>query len=141
VLHPFGRYCNGFKSAGEVDVLEALASVESRYAIDADRVVLMGFSMGGAGAWHLGARHARLWAAVSPGAGFAETAQYNRLEPSTYPPWYEQRLWALHDVPRVRAQSLQHCRRGLQRGNRQADPGSACGWRQPTARTEESSRT
>lgn len=99
VLHPFGRYCNGFKSAGETDVFEALEHVEAHYAIDPDRVVLMGFSMGGAGAWHLGARHARLWAAVSPGAGFAETARYNRLDPAGYPPDYEQRLWALHDAP------------------------------------------
>ena len=49
VLHPFGRYCNGFKFAGEVDVLEAIESVKARYQIDPERIVLCGFSMGGAG--------------------------------------------------------------------------------------------
>ena len=59
----------------------------------------MGFSMGGAGAWHLGARHADKWTVVHAGAGFAETARYNRLTKENYPPWYEQKLWGLHDAP------------------------------------------
>ena len=36
---------------------------------------------------------------MSPGAGFAETAQYQKLKPEQYPPWYEQKLWGLYDVP------------------------------------------
>jgi dienelactone hydrolase len=99
VVHPFGRHCLGFKSAGETDVLEAIEHVQSHYAIDPDRIVLMGFSMGGAGAWHLGAHYADRWVAVSPGAGFAETAQYQRLRPRNYPPGYEQALWGVYDVP------------------------------------------
>ena len=47
VLHPYGRYCNAFKSAGEIDVLETIAHVSREYLIDPDRVALMGFSMGG----------------------------------------------------------------------------------------------
>jgi dienelactone hydrolase len=99
VLHPFGRYCNGFKFAGEVDVFEAIEAVRSRYAIDADRIVLCGFSMGGAGAWHLGAHFPDAWVAVTPGAGFAETARYQNLKPENYPAWYEQKLWGWYDVP------------------------------------------
>ena len=99
VLHPFGRFCNGYKSAGEVDVLESIADVQANYNIDPDRIVLAGFSMGGAGAWHLGAHYAERWAAVHPGAGFAETAQYQRLTPEAYPPDYEQVLWKVYDVP------------------------------------------
>ena len=99
VLHPFGRQCLGYKAAGEVDVLEAIDHVSSQYKIDEDRIVLMGFSMGGAGAWHLGAHFTDRFCAVHPGAGFAETAQYNRLKPEAYPPEYEQRLWRLYDVP------------------------------------------
>ncbi|MGY8689964.1 MAG: prolyl oligopeptidase family serine peptidase, partial [Verrucomicrobiales bacterium] len=98
-LHPFGRHCIGFKAAGEVDVLEAIRDVQRRYRIDETRIVLLGFSMGGAGAWHLGAHHAGKWAAVHAGAGFAETAQYNRLKPENYPPSYEQTLWRIYDVP------------------------------------------
>lgn len=99
VLHPFGRQCVGYKSAGETDVWEAVTDVMRNYRIDANRIVLMGFSMGGAGAWHLGAHYAHSLVAISPGAGFAETARYNKIERDAYPPWYEQRLWGQYDVP------------------------------------------
>jgi predicted esterase len=99
VVHPFGRQCIGFKSAGEIDVLEVVDHVASQYGIDRSRVVLMGFSMGGAGAWHLGAHYADQWVAMSPGAGFAETALYNRLKQADYPAWYERTLWTNYDVP------------------------------------------
>jgi predicted esterase len=99
VLHPFGRQCLGFKSAGETDVLESIAHVQSQYRIDPDRIVLMGFSMGGAGAWHLGAHYTDRFVAISPGAGFAETARYTNLKPADFPPRYEQLLWGVYDVP------------------------------------------
>lgn len=99
VLHPFGRFCVGFKSAGEIDVLNAIQSVEQRYHIDPNRVVLMGFSMGGAGAWHIGAHYADQFAAVHAGAGFVDVARYQKLTPDRYPPWYEQKLWGVYDVP------------------------------------------
>lgn len=99
VLHAFGRYCNGYKAAGEVDILEALAHVSRHYLVDPDRVAITGFSMGGAGVWHLAAHYPDLWVAASPGAGFAETARYTQLEAANYPPWYEQKLWGLYDVP------------------------------------------
>lgn len=99
VLHPFGRSCLGWKSTAEIDVLEAIESVASRYPIDRDRVVLMGFSMGGAGAWHLGAHYAEHWAGVHAGAGFVDVKRYQRLTPDKYPPWYEQELWGMYDVP------------------------------------------
>ena len=99
VVHPFGRYCNGYKSAGEVDILEVIAAVQTDYKIDPDRIVLAGFSMGGAGAWHMGAHYAERWAAVHAGAGFAETARYQRLKSENFPPRYEQTLWQVYDVP------------------------------------------
>ena len=99
VLHPFGRHCMGFKSAGEIDVLDTVDHVQRHYGTDPRRSVLMGFSMGGAGAWHIGAHYPDRWAAMSPGAGFAETAQYNRLKKEDYPPSYEQTLWGMYDVP------------------------------------------
>ncbi|HUE72003.1 MAG TPA: prolyl oligopeptidase family serine peptidase [Pirellulaceae bacterium] len=99
VLHPFGRHCVGFKFAGEIDVLEAMDDVQQHYKIDPQRIVLIGFSMGGAGAWHIGAHYADRFCAISPGAGFAETARYRRLKPEDYPPEYEQKLWGLYDVP------------------------------------------
>lgn len=94
VLHPYGRYCNANKFAGEVDLFEALAAVRKHYQIDDNRISVRGFSMGGAATWHIAAHHAGLWAAAAPGAGFAETAEYQKLNLNDVP-WYEQKLWHL----------------------------------------------
>lgn len=76
--HVFGRTNNAYRWAGEADVLEALAAIRARYPIDPARIVLRGFSMGGAGAWHLGFHFPSLWAAFEAGAGFNETLKYAR---------------------------------------------------------------
>ena len=99
VLHPFGRSCLGWKSTAEIDVLEAIEAVSSHYPIDPDRIVLMGFSMGGAGAWHLGAHYAERWAGVHAGAGFVDVARYQHLAPDDLSARYEQTLWGVYDVP------------------------------------------
>ncbi len=99
VVHPFGRQCVGYKSAGETDVMEAIDFVCQHYPIDRRRIVLMGFSMGGAGVWHLTAHYGERFVAASAGAGFAETAKYQNLKPEDYPPKYEQMLWGIYDVP------------------------------------------
>lgn len=99
VLHAFGRQCVGYKSAGETDVLEAIQFVCDHYPVDEQKIVLMGFSMGGAGVWHLAAHYADRFVAASPGAGFAETARYQNLQPDKFPPLYEQILWSVYDVP------------------------------------------
>ena len=95
VVHPYGRYCNATKFAGETDVFEAMASVQSRYAIDPLRTAVAGFSMGGASTWHLGTHHAGQWCAMSPGAGFCETAIYAKVfdDKKEPPPWWEQSLY------------------------------------------------
>ena len=51
MLHPYGRYCNANKFAGEIDCFEALDHVKKHYPIDEDRIVMRGFSMGGAACW------------------------------------------------------------------------------------------
>ena len=57
------------RELSEQDVLNVVALVKSEYKIDPDRVYLMGHSMGGFGAWYLGAKHADLWAAIAPMSG------------------------------------------------------------------------
>ena len=99
VLHPYGRYCNAFKFAGEVDVFEAMEHVKKSYRIDERRIALRGFSMGGAGVWHLAAHHPDVWTVAAPGAGFAETAEYTKaLTKEPKPPAWEQKLWQLYDA-------------------------------------------
>ncbi len=99
VVHPFGRQCIGYKSAGETDVMEAIEFVCANYPVDQRRIVLMGFSMGGAGVWHLAAHYGERFVAASSGAGFAETARYQNLKRDEYPAEYEQILWSVYDVP------------------------------------------
>lgn len=99
VLHLYGRFCNASKFAGEVDLFEALEDAKKRYPIDDERICVRGFSMGGASAWHIGAHHAGLWAAVAPGAGFAETPVYARMfNDAVKPTDYEQKLWRWYNA-------------------------------------------
>ena len=96
VLHLYGRYCNANRFAGEVDLFEALDAVKRHYPIDENRILVRGFSMGGASAWHFGTHYAGLWAAVAPGAGFSETAEFLKLK--EMPPEWEEKLWHLYDA-------------------------------------------
>jgi hypothetical protein len=96
VLHPFGRQCIGWKHAGELDVFDVIDDAAAKYDLKISGVALMGFSMGGAGAWHIGAHYTDKFKVVHAGAGFAETAEYNRLTPDKYPVDYEQTLWGVY---------------------------------------------
>jgi dienelactone hydrolase len=101
----YGRYCNANKFAGEVDLFEALDDIKKHYAIDEQRLVMRGFSMGGAAAWQFGTHHSGMWAAVAPGAGFAETAEFHKVfaEGKEAPPWWEQVLWRWYDCTTMAA--------------------------------------
>ncbi|MFN0119646.1 MAG: prolyl oligopeptidase family serine peptidase, partial [Blastocatellia bacterium] len=100
VVHLYGRYCNANKFAGEVDLFETLDKVKQQYRIDENRIIVRGFSMGGAAAWQFGAHFAGHWAAIAPGAGFSESAQFLRLNLTgeNAPPWWEQKLFHLYDA-------------------------------------------
>ncbi len=98
VLDPYGRFMNAFKFAGETDVWEGLDHAAKHYPIDRNKLAMRGFSMGGAGAWHLGAHHPDKFASVNPGAGFVDVKNYQKLgDKLATIPWYEQKLWNLYD--------------------------------------------
>ena len=78
-LDVFARTNNGYRWAGETDVFEAMAALKKEYRIDNRRIVLRGFSMGGAGSWHLGLHHPSLWCSVGPGAGFVDFYNYQNV--------------------------------------------------------------
>lgn len=90
VLHVFGRTNNAYRWAGEADVFEAIAAVKRNFKVDDRRIVLRGFSMGGAGAWHLGLHHPSLWCSVEAGAGFSDSKKYLKL--GELPPYQEKGL-------------------------------------------------
>ncbi|HVV47127.1 MAG TPA: prolyl oligopeptidase family serine peptidase [Bryobacteraceae bacterium] len=93
MLHLYGRYCNGSVFAGEVDLFEALNDVKKNFHVDENRVLVRGFSMGGASAWHIGAHYGTNFAAVAPGAGYAETMEFTgQTRRGIQPTWFEDKL-------------------------------------------------
>ncbi len=109
VLHPYGRYSNAFKFAGEVDVLEALEHAQQNYKIDDDRIAVRGFSMGGAGCWQMAVHYPTLFFAANPGAGFSETPEFLKFfqKETLDPTWYEKKLWRMYDCPGYAANLFQ----------------------------------
>jgi predicted esterase len=98
MLQPYGRYTNASRFAGETDGLEAIASVQKNYPIDANRIVMAGFSMGGASAWSYTVHYPDRWAAAAPGAGFTETEVFLRGALARQPQNTVQRtLWHMYD--------------------------------------------
>ncbi|MGB7342705.1 MAG: prolyl oligopeptidase family serine peptidase [Pirellulaceae bacterium] len=103
VVHPYGRYSNAFKFAGEIDVLEVSDYLQSRLPIDPERIAIRGFSMGGAGCWQMAVHYSDRFFAANPGAGFSETPEFlsffqgeNAAETA---PTYQKTLWQLYDCP------------------------------------------
>ena len=98
MLQPFSRYTNASRFAGETDGLEAIESVAKAYPIDRNRIVMTGFSMGGAAAWSFIVHYADRWAAAAPGAGFSETAVFLRGALASQPQnAVQQTLWHMYD--------------------------------------------
>jgi dienelactone hydrolase len=82
-IHIFGRGNNAYRWAGETDVFEAFNAfiaverlLRRDQLLDPEKIVLRGFSMGGAGTWHLGLHHPFRWRLLGPGAGFTTTKGY-----------------------------------------------------------------
>jgi pimeloyl-ACP methyl ester carboxylesterase len=99
VVQLYGRYCCANKLAGEVDLFESLESVKKHYPIDENRLVVRGFSMGGAAAWHFAVHYPSVFAAAAPGAGFSETPDFLKVfqKETLKPSDYEQKLWHMYD--------------------------------------------
>lgn len=96
-LDVYGRGNNGYRWAGESDVAEAVAhfaglegkAMNHAALLDNKRSVLRGFSMGGAGAWHIGLHSPDQWCVISPGAGFTTTLGYLKNLPDKLPSYQE----------------------------------------------------
>jgi predicted peptidase len=63
----------------EKDVMNVLEIVRREFAVDSDRIYLFGHSMGGAGTYHLAAKHPELWAGLAVAAP-APSAAPTQLE-------------------------------------------------------------
>jgi poly(3-hydroxybutyrate) depolymerase len=54
------------RELSEKDVMNVVGLVRKEFTIDDKRIYLLGHSMGGAGAWHLGTKFADTWAGLAP---------------------------------------------------------------------------
>lgn len=73
VLRPTGRGSGSvYQNYGEVDVLEAIEHAASHHAIDRDRIVITGSSMGGAAVWYLISHYPDLFAGAAPFCGYCD---------------------------------------------------------------------
>ena len=103
-LHPLGRVENGYRWAGETDVFEAIEAVCRNYAIDRDRIVLRGMSMGASGTWHLGLKHPDRFVALGPYCGYVDTHEFSKtplpnfVKVGPLPPHQEKTLHMLDSV-------------------------------------------
>jgi predicted esterase len=61
-----GRTSDRTSELSELDAMTLLKLIRQQYAVDSDRIYLMGHSMGGAGTYHLGAKYNDIWAGVAP---------------------------------------------------------------------------
>ena len=74
VVAPMGYSLSGWWGArsgrpgelSEIDAMTLLKSIRQQYAVDSDRIYLMGHSMGGAGTYYLGAKYNDIWAGIAP---------------------------------------------------------------------------
>lgn len=99
-LEVYGRGNNAYRWAGETDIHEAVENFATRaqregltsFDLRTKAVVMRGFSMGGAGAWHMGLHFPFRYDVVSPGAGFTTTHGYARSVPAQLPDHVERTL-------------------------------------------------
>jgi poly(3-hydroxybutyrate) depolymerase len=68
-VKPGGTTTYGSGELSEIDTMKVVSMIRERYAIDPNRIYLMGHSMGGAGVYTLGAKYNDLWAGLVPIAG------------------------------------------------------------------------
>src|SRR6185503_2946191 len=67
----------------EIDTIALLKGIREQYAIDSDRIYLMGHSMGGAGTYYLGGKYNDIWAGIAPlsgAGGIADAAAAERYK-------------------------------------------------------------
>ncbi|HIJ72686.1 MAG TPA: hypothetical protein HPP83_01160 [Candidatus Hydrogenedentes bacterium] len=85
----------GIEGLGELDVLEMIRDVRSHYAIDPDRIYLLGGSIGGGGVWRMAARYPDLFAAALVDNGWTWTSVLYLENVSNIP------MWLYHDTTDV----------------------------------------
>jgi len=88
---PFGRSNTDYQGIGEHDVLLVIEEMQRRYRVDPDRIILVGISMGGMGAWTIAAHHPDLFAGLVVLSGRGDYYFWQQT-PRESLPQYKQKL-------------------------------------------------
>ena len=104
LIEAYGRGNNAYRWAGETDIFEcrnaAFVGINGWESLaEAALLTLRGFSMGGAGVWHLGLQHPMEWSVLMPGAGFTQTHGYIKNLPTKLPE-YQEKCLTIYDAVR-----------------------------------------
>ena len=91
VAAPFGRSNTDYQGIGEQDVLRVIEEMKHRYAIDEDRVILSGHSMGASGVWTIGAHYPDRFAGLFAVSGRGDYYVWHGVSRGELPA-YKQRL-------------------------------------------------
>jgi pimeloyl-ACP methyl ester carboxylesterase len=92
LIAPFARSNTDFQSIGEADVLRVLRLAQERLKIDPDRVFVLGYSMGGSGAYTLAAHYPDLWAGCVVLCGRKKQYMWRDFDPAKVEPFKRQLL-------------------------------------------------
>jgi len=67
--------------------LKILDEISHEFPVDANRIYLTGFSMGGAGTWSMGLAHPKKFAALAPICGYVDMKFAENIADSKLPVW------------------------------------------------------
>jgi len=84
---PFARSNTDFQGIGEADILTVFQLFAQRHPIDADRVFLFGYSMGGMGAFTVGGHYPDLWAGIVAVSSRADYYLWQNLDRDKVEPY------------------------------------------------------
>ena len=85
----FGRPSTFYRGMGEEDVLEVIDEAKRRFPIAADRVFIMGHSMGGSGSYTVGLHYPDVFGGIMPIDAAMGTRVGGRTPPPAMPAWME----------------------------------------------------
>lgn len=88
VVQPFGRSNSFYQGIAEDEVMQIIDEVMQTFSVDADRVYIMGHSMGGAGSWMIGLHYPDRFGGIMPidaAMGFDDAVS----RPETLPAWMQ----------------------------------------------------
>jgi predicted esterase len=89
IVCPKGRgIADMYLGNAQKDVFDALAHVRQLYNIDADRIYLMGHSMGGYGSWIVSTTQPEIFAAIAPFSGGGLPMVIPALKKIAHVPWF-----------------------------------------------------